>query len=120
MDGQAISILAWEWALNRLGGDRQFLSELIGCFLVDLEGYLGDLRAAAGDEDRGQIGELARSIREKASGLGAVALARAADRLAQGLPSHSRSVEDLAEEAACLRGYLCAIQEGGAWSASTS
>ncbi|WP_169709447.1 Hpt domain-containing protein [Deferrisoma camini] len=75
--GDGDVILAWEQALERVGGDREFLGELVGCFLVDLEGYLADLREAPDPESRRAA---AHRIKGAARNLGALALAEACRR----------------------------------------
>ncbi|MBI5441269.1 MAG: hypothetical protein HY900_08675 [Deltaproteobacteria bacterium] len=119
MDGEGTSILEWERALDRLGGDRQFLSEMIGCFLVDLESYLGELRLAAAEGDEGVMASVARAIQDKAAELGAEALARAAGDLSRRPESRSADLEGVIVEAACLRGYLSGLQERCRWPKTT-
>ncbi len=75
--GDGDVILAWEQALERVGGDREFLGELVGCFLVDLDGYLADLRGAPDPEGRRAA---AHRIKGAARNLGALALAEACRR----------------------------------------
>jgi HPt (histidine-containing phosphotransfer) domain-containing protein len=109
MEGEGSSILAWERALGRLGGDRQFLSEMIGCFLVDLESELDELRRASCEGDAALVASVADAIERKAAELGADALARAAHELAGG--RRDAELEAVVVEAACLRGYLQGLQE---------
>ena len=34
MTKQALPVLAWEETLSRYAGDREYLEDLVGCFLV--------------------------------------------------------------------------------------
>jgi HPt (histidine-containing phosphotransfer) domain-containing protein len=111
MEGDGSSILAWEGALDRLGGDRQFLAEMIGCFLVDLESQLVELRGASSEGDTRLMASLASAVEQKASELGAEALARAARELAGSTAAGEAHLQDVVVQAACLRGYLRGLQE---------
>ncbi|NOY45284.1 MAG: Hpt domain-containing protein [Deltaproteobacteria bacterium] len=86
--GDGDVILAWEQALERVGGDQEFLEELVGCFLVDLDGYLGDLRQAPDPAARRAA---AHRIKGAARNLGALALAEACRRVEE-----SGKAEDVA------------------------
>jgi len=88
-------ILAWEQALDRVGGDREFLEDLVGCFLVDLEGHLANLRGAPDPDGRRAA---AHRIKGAARNLGALALAEACRRAeASGAPEDVVAVEHEAQ-----------------------
>lgn len=80
-----LPVLAVESALDRVGGDREYLAELIGCFLVDVEAGLREAREA--DSGLEVLQRLAASIEERAAEIGAEALAGAAHALAAGAGS---------------------------------
>jgi HPt (histidine-containing phosphotransfer) domain-containing protein len=83
MDNSGLAVLAWKDALDRVGGDGEYLAKTIGCLLLDFERHLGELRQAAAGQDRGLLEQVAKVIEEKASSISAQALAHAARRVAE-------------------------------------
>lgn len=94
-------VLDWEGALARVGGDAEFLEELVGCFLVDLEGYVRDL---AGAPPGPQARAAAHRIKGAARNVGAEALADAAEA-AEGSEGAPEDVAAVEREADRLRRY---------------
>jgi HPt (histidine-containing phosphotransfer) domain-containing protein len=108
MEKPDLPVLAWEDALDRMGGDSQYLTDLMGCILVDLEGHLRDLQDAVDGGDRGLLETVAKIIEEKASAISAEALAQAARAAAE---SGDRSAAAKVEaEAARFRTQVMALR----------
>ena len=94
MANRELAVLAWSNALDRVGGDHEYLTEMVGCLLVDLEGHLRDLREAAEKGEHEMLEAAAKTIEDKAAAICAEALAEAARSAAKtpGL-SFAREVE---------------------------
>lgn len=83
-------VLAWTEALDRVGGDQEFLSQLVGCLLLDLDSHMGELRRAVAEGDGAQTQRVLSTIEAKASKVCAMALVHAAGTV-EGLSSRAQA-----------------------------
>ncbi len=84
-------------ALERLGGDRELLEEILAAFLSEAEGKRRGIAVAIAGDDREKLRRLAHSVRGGALTIGAEGLALAAQKLeAAVLADDGASFVDLA------------------------
>jgi HPt (histidine-containing phosphotransfer) domain-containing protein len=84
MDGMSNqSVFAVREALDRVDGDRDLLSELVGIFFSEFESNVSSMRSALDSSDAKTFGRVAHSIKGAAGNIGAVQVAVVALRLEQ-------------------------------------
>jgi HPt (histidine-containing phosphotransfer) domain-containing protein len=99
-------VLDWEEALSRFAGDRKYLKEAVGCFLVDLEGHLREFRRAISLGEESTALGLARVIGTDSAKIGARALAEAARRCCEIKEDGGGAAKEVEEEVRRLRDHL--------------
>lgn len=106
MDGGAVD---FEYLESFMAGDMQIVTEVLGLFQGQAEGWQARLEAPAAADWR----DLAHTIKGAARGVGAVALGEVADRAERGDASMAPELKRaLADTLAEIEGYLTRIGGG--------